>query len=127
MIEKIKYMIELHNLISTKRSRGIVYKRYYLFSELKKLGLNLSEIGRMLEKDHVTVMHGLNVDNQFQNCDKIYDDAIAELKYYLYPGQAPIELPKYSIFEDVIKCNNTTDLRIIKERIANDQYLERVV
>ena len=125
MIEKIKYMIELHNLISTKRSRGIVYKRYYLFSELKKLGLNLSEIGRMLEKDHVTVMHGLNVDKQFQNCDKIYDDAIAPIKDYLYPSDRPIELPKYSIFEDVIKCNNTTDLRIIKERIANDQYLER--
>jgi hypothetical protein len=122
MIEKIKYMIELHNLISTKRSRGIVYKRYYLFSELKKLGLNLSEIGRMLEKDHVTVMHGLNVDNQFQNCDKIYDDAISPIKDYLYP---PEQLPKYSIFEDVIKCNNTTDLRIIKERIANNQYLER--
>jgi hypothetical protein len=127
MIEKIKYMIELHNLISTKRSRGIVYKRYYLFSELKKLGLNLSEIGRMLEKDHVTVMHGLNVDKQFQNSDKIYDDIIAPIKHYLYPGEAPIQLPKYSIFEDVIKCNNTTDLRIIKERIANDQYLERVV
>jgi hypothetical protein len=124
MIEKIKYMIELHNLISTKRSREIVYKRYYLFSELKKLGLNLSEIGRMLEKDHVTVMHGLKVDSQFQNYDKIYDDAIAPIKDYFYP---PVELPKYSIFEDVIKCNNTTDLRIIKERIANDQYLEREV
>ena len=118
-------MIELHNLISTKRSRVIVYKRYYLFSELKKLGLNLSEIGRMLEKDHVTVIHGLNVDNQFQNCDKIYDDIIAPIKDYLYPSDRPIELPKYSIFEDVIKCNNTTDLRIIKDRIANDQYLER--
>jgi hypothetical protein len=127
MIEKIKYMIELHNLISTKRSRAIVYKRYYLFSELKKLGFNLSEIGRMLEKDHVTVMHGLNVDNQFQNCDKIYDDIIAPIKDYLYPSDRPVELPKYSIFEDVIKCNTTTDLRIIKERIANDQYLEREV
>jgi hypothetical protein len=122
MIDKIKYMIELYNLCDKSRQRELVYKRYYLFSELKKLGLNLSEIGRMLEKDHVTVMHGLKVDNQFQNYDKIYDDAIAPIKDYLYP---PVQTPKYSIFEDVMKCNNTTDLRIIKERIENDQYLER--
>jgi hypothetical protein len=125
MIEKIKYMIELHNLCDSGRQRELVYKRDYIFSELYKLNMNLSQIGRMLDKHHATVLNGLKIDNQFQNCDKIYDDAIAPIKEYLYPGEAPIELPKYSIFEDVIKCNNTTDLRIIKDRIANNQYLER--
>jgi hypothetical protein len=125
MIEKIKYMIELHNLTSGGRQRELVYKRDYIFSELFKLKFNLCEIGRMLDKHHATVLNGLKVDNQFQNFDKIYDDAIAPIKDYLYPGDAPIELPKYSIFEDVIKCNNTTDLKIIKMRIENDQYLER--
>jgi hypothetical protein len=125
MIEKIKYMIELHNLTTSCRNRDLIYKRAYVYSELRKLGMNLSDIGRLLEKHHATIINGLKVDNQFQNCDKIYDDIIAPIKDYLYPGDAPIELPKYSIFEDVIKCNNTTDLRIIKERIANDQYLER--
>jgi len=125
MIEKIKYMIELHNLTSGGRQRELVYKRDYIFSELFKLKFNLCEIGRMLDKHHATVLNGLKVDNQFQNFDKIYDDAIAPIKDYLYPGDAPIELPKYSIFEDVMKCNNTTDLKIIKMRIENDQYLER--
>ena len=125
MIEKIKYMIELYNLTTSCRDRDLVYKRAYIYSELRKLGMNLSEIGRLMDKHHATIINGLKVDNQFQNCDKIYDDIIAPIKDYLYPGDAPIELPKYSIFEDVMKCNNTTDLRIIKERIANDQYLER--
>jgi hypothetical protein len=124
MIEKIKYMIELHNLCDKSRQRELVYKRYYLFSELYKLNINLTQIGKIMDKDHVTVMHGLKVDSQFQNYDKLYDDAIAPIKDYLYP---PVQIPKYSIFEDVMKCNNTTDLRIIKERIENDQYLERVV
>jgi hypothetical protein len=124
MIEKIKYMIELHNLCDKSRQRELVYKRDYIFSELYKLNINLTQIGRMLDKDHVTVMHGLKVNSQFQNYDKIYDDAIAPIKDYLYP---PVQLPKYCIFEDVMKCNNTTDLRIIKERIENDQYLEREV
>jgi hypothetical protein len=125
MIEKIKYMIELHNLTSSGRQRDLVYKRDYIFSELFKLKFNLCEIGRMLEKHHATVLNGLKVDNQFQNCDKIYDDAIAPIKDYLYPSDRPIDLPKYSIYQDVINCNNTTDLKIIKQRIENNQYRER--
>ena len=124
MIDKIKYMIELHNLCDKGRNRELVYKRNYIYSELYKLNINLTQIGKMLDKDHVTVMHGLKVDKQFQNFDKIYNDIIAPIKEYLYP---PNEIHKYSIFEDVIKCNNTTDLRIIKERIANNQYLESQV
>ena len=117
-------MIELHNLCEKGRTRELVYKRNYIYSELYKLNINLTQIGRMLDKDHVTVMHGLKVDKQFQNFDKIYNDIIAPIKEYLYP---PNEIHKYSIFEDVIKCNNTTDLKIIKERIANNQYLESQV
>ena len=118
-------MIELHNLCDSGRQRDLVYKRDYIFSELFKLNFNLCEIGRMLDKHHATVLNGLKVDSQFQNFDKIYDDAIAPIKNYLYPSDAPVEVVKYSIFEDVMKCNNTTDLRIIKERIENDQYREQ--
>lgn len=124
MIDKIKYMIELHNLCDKGRNRELVYKRNYIYSELYKLNINLTQIGKMLDKDHVTVMHGLKVDKQFKNFDKLYDEIIAPIKDYLYP---PNEIHKYSIFEDVIKCNNTTDLRIIKERIANNQYIESQV
>jgi hypothetical protein len=124
MIDKIKYMIDLHNLTSSSRQRDLVYKRDYIFSELFKLNFNLCEIGRMLNKHHASVINGLKINKQFENCDKLYDDAIAPIKDYLYP---PVQLPKYSIFEDVIKCNNTTDLRVIKDRLANNQYIERQV
>ena len=74
MIEKIKYMIELHNLTTSCRDRDLVYKRAYIYSELRKLNYKLSDIGRLLDKHHATIINGLKVDNQFQNCDKIYDD-----------------------------------------------------
>jgi hypothetical protein len=122
MIEKIKYMIELYNLTSSCRNRDLIYKRAFIYSELRKLNYKLSDISVMLDKHHATIINGLKVDSQFQNCDKLYDKAIAHIKEYLYP---PIDLPKYSIYQDVINCNNTTDLRIIKERITNNQYLER--
>jgi hypothetical protein len=81
----------------------------------------------MLNKHHASVINGLKINKQFENCDKLYDDAIAPIKEYLYPQYAPVELPKYSIFEDVMNCNNTTDLKIIKQRIENNQYREREV
>ena len=124
MIDKIKYMIELYNLTSSSRQRELVYKRDYIFSELFKLNFNLCEIGRMLNKHHASVINGLKINKQFENCDKLYDDAIAPIKDYLYPQYASVDLPKYSIYQDVINCNNTTDLKIIKQRIENDQYRE---
>jgi hypothetical protein len=127
MIDKIKYMIELYNLTSSSRQRELVYKRDYIFSELFKLNFNLCEIGRMLNKHHASVINGLKINKQFENCDKLYDDAIAPIKEYLYPQYECLELPKYSIYQDVINCNNTTDLKIIKQRIENNQYRERQV
>ena len=124
MIDKIKYMIELYNLTTNCRDRDLIYKRAYIYSELRKLNYKLSDISVMLDKHHATIINGLKVDSQFQNCDKLYDKAISHIKEYLYP---PIDLPKYSIYQDVINCNNTTDLRIIKERITNNLYLEREV
>ena len=125
MIKKIKYMIELHNLCDSGRQRELVYKRDYIFSELYKLNMNLSQIGRMLDKHHATVLNGLKIDKQFQNCDKLYDDIIAPIKDYLYPPDVHREVEKYSIFEDVMKCTNTSYLRMIKERIEQNLYIER--
>ena len=120
-------MIELHNLCDSGRQRELVYKRNYIFSELYKLHFNLCEIGRMLDKHHATVLNGLKIDKQFQNCDKLYDDIIAPIKDYLYPPGVPREVEKYSIFEDVMKCSNTSYLRMIKERIEQNLYFEQEV
>jgi hypothetical protein len=122
MIDKIKYMIDLYDLTSSSRQRHLVYMRAYLYFELSKLKINKCEIGRMFQRDHASVIHGLKVHKTYYKKDKIYNDSIADVRYYLYPSDVE---HKYSIFEDVIKCNNTTDLKIIKDRIANNQYLER--
>jgi hypothetical protein len=127
MIDKIKYMIDLYDLTTSCRDRDLIYKRAYIYSELRKLNYKLTDISVMLDKHHATIINGLRIDKQFQNCDKLYDDAIAPIKEYLYPEYECLELPKYSIYQDVINCNNTTDLKIIKQRIENNQYREREV
>jgi hypothetical protein len=125
MIDKIKYMIELYDLTTNSRKRDLVYKRYYIYFELKKCNLSLEFIGKMVNRDHSSVIHGIKQHKYYHKCDKLYDDAIAEIKQYLYPLEIPKELPKYSIFEDITNCHNTTDLKIIKDRMNNNQYIER--
>jgi hypothetical protein len=127
MIEKIKYIIEFYNLKTKSREREIVYKRYYIYSELINLKYNLCEIGRMLDKKHTSVLYGIKIDKQFQNFDKIYDDAIEPIKKYLYDPNVTIKVVKYSIFQDVIKCKSKKDLRIIKLRIHDKKYIEQEV
>jgi hypothetical protein len=125
MIDKVQYMIELYDLTTNSRKRDLVYKRYYIYSELQKSKLNLCEIGKMVNRDHSSVIYGIKQHKYYHKCDKLYDDAIAEIKQYLYPLEIPKELPKYSIFEDITNCHNTTDLKIIKDRMHNNQYIER--
>ena len=58
-----------------KGSTGIqVALRYKRFSELRKQGLKVEDIGKMAGYDHSTVSYGLNMYNQNQSMyDKIIE------------------------------------------------------
>ena len=124
MLNNINYLIEKYNLNTSSRQRDLVYMRSYLYFELSKLKINKCEIGRMFNRDHASVIHGLKVHKTYYKKDKIYNDSISDVRYYLYPSD--IEL-KVSIFEDISKCYNTTDLKVIKLKIENNEYKEQEV
>jgi len=59
-LELIEEIIEQYKLWSKNRSREYIYKRYYLYNELRVLGFSLDEIGKMFGgKHHATIIHGL--------------------------------------------------------------------
>lgn len=124
MIDNINNVIKKYNLNSSSRQRDLVYMRAYLYFELSKLKINKCQIGRMFNRDHASVIHGLKVHKNYYKKDKIYNDSIADVRYYLYPSD--VEL-KVSIFEDISKCYNTTDLKVIKLKIENNEYQEQEV
>jgi hypothetical protein len=64
-------------------------------------------------------MHSIVVHNQFmQHKDTIYLSYIQnEIQLF-----EPVIEVKRNIYDDILKCNNTTDLKIIKEMIANNEY-----
>jgi hypothetical protein len=55
-------LAEKHGLKVRNRKREIVYKRYYLWSELRRWH-SLDAIGKMFGMDHCSVLHGLKQHN----------------------------------------------------------------
>ena len=59
-IERVKEHIEKYSLNVPCRKREVVYKRMYLFKYLQQMeGMSLTAIGKLFDKDHATVIHGL--------------------------------------------------------------------
>jgi hypothetical protein len=78
----VKQLIKLaeENGINRRcRNRELVYKRYYLFSELRK-ELTLEAIARMFEMNHSTVLYGLKQHEMFMKMnDRIYINTVADV------------------------------------------------
>ena len=55
-------LAEKHGLKVRNRKRELVYKRYYLWSELRRWH-SLASIGEMFGMDHCSVLHGLKQHN----------------------------------------------------------------
>ena len=119
IIQQVKQLIIQDDLATNCRYRDKVYKRAYLYSILRDEGWNLSEIGRLFNRDHATVINALKVHDAFYGNDKIY---MRHIKHYELIFKPVVELEKDSIFEDVMNCHNTTQLRMIKEKIMAGGY-----
>jgi hypothetical protein len=119
MIEKIKQLIQEDDLHLADRYRDKVYKRAYLYSILREEGWHLAKIGRLFKRNHATIINALKVHDSFYGNDKVY---MRHVKHYELIFRPIVELQKDSIFDDVINCHNTTQLRMIKEKIVTGWY-----
>jgi hypothetical protein len=118
MIDKIKQLIKEHKLDTNSRARSKTYQRAYLYSLLKEEGLNLSQIGRMFNRDHASVIHSLSLHKMFYKKDVIYKEAIRVIVVKL----EKVKQVKPCIYQDVYGCNGLKVMRLIKERIASNYY-----
>lgn len=65
------------HLTSKVRTREIVYYRY-IFAQIakKEIGLNYSELGRLLKRDHATIIHGLQRASDDYETSQEYRDMV---------------------------------------------------
>lgn len=120
--EKVKHLIIQDELATKSRQRGRIYKRSYLYAILREQGWNLSEIARLFNRDHATVINGLRTYDNYYGKDKIYDRYIKHYDSIFKPNFDEVIVSKHAIFQDIMNCHNTTELRLIKERIVSGWY-----
>lgn len=83
MIHKMNEIVKLidrYGLKTPKRTRELVYQRYYIYKELRKYML-LEQIGRLFGKDHATVLHGIKMARMFEHMnDAVYFQYIKHIR-----------------------------------------------
>jgi hypothetical protein len=78
-VKQLITIAEENKLARKCRKQDVVYKRYYLFSELRK-ELTLESIGNMFNLNHSTILHGLNQHDKYMKMnDRIYINSVAPL------------------------------------------------
>lgn len=119
MTKEIIEYIQENQLDSNKRHREYAYRRFYLANLLRKEGLSFQNIADIFHRTHATILHSINVHEHFMKSkDTIYLFHIQkELDIF-----EPVQEEKRDIYDDILRANNTTDLQIIKQRIANNEY-----
>jgi len=122
MIDKVIEIIDRDRLATKDRHRFLVHKRAFLFAVLRNNGFSLQNIGTLFNRNHSTVINGLNGYQYWTDTkDEIFYDDVSE--YMDIFGYEKIDIKKdYNLFEDVKKCRHLKELETIKRRIANEMY-----
>ena len=122
VVEKIEQLIEQYDLASKSRERDKVYFRSYIYWLLREDGWIMSDIGNLFNRDHATVINGLKVHEAYYKKDKVYMRFVRKLDEIFNPSIDEIMIAKDTIFHDIMNCHNTTELRLIKEKIVTGWY-----
>ena len=122
MIDKINKLIQEYDLASKSHKRDKVYLRSYLYSILREDGWTMTDIGKLFNRDHATVINGLKIYEAYYKKDKVYMRFVRKLDEIFNPTIDDIMAEKDTIFHDIMNCHNTTELRMIKEKIVSGWY-----
>jgi len=122
MEQKIKELIQRDSLDSKDRYRDLIYKRSYLYALLREDGYHLARIGKLFNRNHATVINGLNIHDNYFGKDKIYDCTIREYVKEFGKVSIQLDVDKPSIYQDILNCHNTTALGMIKQKIRDGYY-----
>jgi hypothetical protein len=130
-LTSIHELIEKYGLLDKSRRRDVLFKRYYLYNELRTCGLSLSEIGRVFNKNHATILHGLRVHKDLTSYRDV--DYVAEtcaLQAYLDGAELP-DISKvfktrkdYDLKTDILKAHNLASFKRVQRRIKMGFYEE---
>jgi len=130
-VELLKEVIEKYTLTDTTRKRDVLFKRYYVYNELRECGFSLSQIGCLFNKHHATILHGLRIHKDLTSYRDV--DYVAEtcaLQAYLDGAELP-DVSKvfktqkdYDLKTDILKAHNLASFKRVQRRIKMGFYEE---
>ena len=104
----LKEQITKYQLATNSRNRSYVYKRYYVMYRLNKCKLTLSEIGRLLNRHHATVIHGIKMHRRWSRMQD---------KVYLHEIEPLVQAALQDNYEDKYKVSAVEQFNYINVRI----------
>jgi hypothetical protein len=124
--EVVLNYINTNGLNTPSRHREHVYKRAILMTFLRDRGLRLTEIGRMFNRDHATVLHGVKI----YEAQKNYEDFQA-MEYFMQSDLSQmvdnesiskLATPEHGLSEFeflILGCKNMRQVKKIQKAISN--------
>lgn len=117
-IENIQDLIEQYDLKKKCRRQEVIYKRYYLYNQLRKANYSLGAIGKIFNKDHASVLHGLRMHEVYTlSKDKVYKMFTADI----VKGLVTIPEEK-NIKNAVLKAEDWEEIIQIKKQILEGYF-----
>ena len=121
MIKRIEEIIEEQNLRERTRHRYLVHRRWYLYTLLRRHGITLTRIGKICNRSHATVIHGIQQANYFLDTnDKLFLLDTLELQKEF--AGIEIVFEQRNLVDDILKCDSMGDLSLVQCRLKNNQY-----
>ena len=100
--------IAKYQLDTDSRNRAYVYKRYYVMYRLNKCKVSLTQIGKMLNRHHATVIHGIRMHRRWTRMQD---------KVYLHEIEPLVQSSINDNYEDKYKVSAIENLNYINVRI----------
>jgi hypothetical protein len=121
--------IEIHGLKNKLRRRELVYKRYYIYNELREAGLNLMQTAEVFGKDHSSICHGLRIhsdmirfkDAVYASETKCVADYLGDSKF-MHNSGVYRRKKEYNLEQDILEAKWLEEFLRIKRRLKLGIY-----
>jgi hypothetical protein len=107
-IDFLKEQIKKYQLDNNSRNRSYVYKRYYIMYRLNKCKMSLTNIGKLLNRHHASVIHGVKMHRRWSRMQD---------KVYLHEIEPLVEAALNNDYEDKYKVSAIEHFNYINVRI----------
>jgi len=119
-IENVKEVIERYQLDKKNRKREVIYIRSILYTHLRNEKWTLAQIGKLFNKDHATILHGLRCYQEnikYQDFKDINNRIEQELNLATQEIEPEAKLQLTDIELDILEANNITQFYEIKNNL----------